>query len=284
LIDNTLGQIPGLVTIGEGWYVWRRGMLNNCYCGCSRRFEQCEFWNAVFREAFGEADRKDLKMMFDIFRPLSFYQLGMYFGIHSKKLKEAKKNIEKLYLAIAKVSGCNMIVDSSKWASYGRLLSDIPAFDVRNIHIVRDPRAVTFSWKRKKKYEPLADSDFYYKQYSVFRSTFEWIIWNSSIEVLKKPFKQKYHPLRYEDFVKLPQKEIQEILRFAGEGERKVKMKRNRIMPMNNHCIAGSSLRFNSGDIEIKLDNQWQDDMSRMGKLIVTILTLPFLWLYRYKL
>jgi hypothetical protein len=282
LVDNVLGQIPGFFTIGEGWYIWRRGLLHNCYCGCRLRFRKCQFWNRVFQEAFTDIDNPEARKMADYFRPISKYQLEMLLNKHSEELSQVTKNIEKFYRAVSKVSKCNVIIDSSKWASYGRLLSTISSFDVRQIYMVRDPRGVAFSWKRKKKYEPFADSDFYYKRYNVFRSAAEWLIWNTSIEFLRKLDKQKYYFFRYEDFVKVSHKEIKKILEFAGESERKIPIKNGRIVLGKNHCIAGSPLRFRRGETEIKFDDEWKEKMNWINKTIMTFLTLPYMLYYRY--
>ena len=56
-----------------------------------------------------------------------------------------------LYSSIMARTGCSVIVDSSKFASYGHLLASNPAFDVRVIHLVRDSRAVAHSWQRRKR-------------------------------------------------------------------------------------------------------------------------------------
>ena len=65
-------------------------------------------------------------------------------------LGEYAENTGRLYTAIADTTGCDVIVDSSKWPQYGLLLSETLPFDVYVLHLVRDPRAVAYSWQRRQ--------------------------------------------------------------------------------------------------------------------------------------
>ena len=52
LLGHILGQVPGFCFIGEAMYAGR--VLGDRLCGCSAPLEDCEFWNAVRREAAGD--------------------------------------------------------------------------------------------------------------------------------------------------------------------------------------------------------------------------------------
>jgi hypothetical protein len=54
----------------------------------------------------------------------------------------------RVYRAVRSVSGASVIVDSSKYATYGGLLAGVPGLDLRALHLVRDSRAVAYSWRR----------------------------------------------------------------------------------------------------------------------------------------
>lgn len=50
-----------------------------------------------------------------------------------------------LYRAIRRVTGARVVVDSSKNASYARILADTPGIRLRILHLVRDSRGVAYS-------------------------------------------------------------------------------------------------------------------------------------------
>ena len=54
----------------------------------------------------------------------------------------------RTYAAIAQVSGRRVVIDSSKHASLAFCLSTSPALDLRVVHVIRDSRAVAYSWSR----------------------------------------------------------------------------------------------------------------------------------------
>ncbi len=54
------------------------------------------------------------------------------------------------YRAVAAVSGASVVVDSSKYPLHGLFLSTVPDIDLIAMLLVRDPRAVAYSWTRHK--------------------------------------------------------------------------------------------------------------------------------------
>src|SRR5947209_19958625 len=53
LLDRMLGQVPGVLAIGEVVHIWRRGVGEDQLCGCGKAFTDCEFWSEVGDVAFG---------------------------------------------------------------------------------------------------------------------------------------------------------------------------------------------------------------------------------------
>src|SRR5215204_7091410 len=82
------------------------------------------------------------------------YALAARTSIRTRKmntlLEESDDVLEQLYRAIQRVSGAGVIVDSSKRLTYAVLLSLLPFADLRVVHLVRDSRAVAYSWGRTK--------------------------------------------------------------------------------------------------------------------------------------
>ena len=86
-----------------------------------------------------------------------------------------------MYRAVLDVSGCALVVDSSKLPSYGFVLGQVPDLDVRFVHLVRDPRGAAYSWSRPKA-QP--DSEDGMQRMSVLKSSSLWLAWNASAPAL----------------------------------------------------------------------------------------------------
>ena len=68
----------------------------------------------------------------------------------ASRLAEYTLRLGKLYRAVQETTGSRVIVDSSKLPSYGYVLGMTPGVDLYVVHLVRDPRAIAYSWLRKK--------------------------------------------------------------------------------------------------------------------------------------
>ena len=293
ILAQTLGQIPGFVYVGELWRVWYRGVRGNERCGCGQLFYSCEFWRAVGEEAFGGWENVDVDMMVE-FRPYidrrrytPHYALAAKTNVRSSKvntlLEICGPILERLYRAIQRVSGAGVIVDSSKRFSYGVLLSLLPFADLRVVHLVRDSRAVAYSWGRTKE-SPAVVGGRLMPRMSPAQVSRAWSIHNYPYTFL---WGLAYlSRLRYEDFVSNPIVYLAETLvrvGFDDEAERLHDVIRGRQISLStDHTVSGNPGRFRTGNIELRLDKEWKGKMRGADKNIVTALTAPLLLKYGY--
>jgi len=293
ILTQTLGQIPGFVNVGELWQVWHRGLQENECCGCGRRFYSCEFWTAVGDEAYGGWDNVDVDKM-AAFRPYlkglrhtPHYALAANTGIRTRKmntlLEECGPVLERLYRAIQTVSGAGVIVDSSKRSSYAQLLNLLPFADLRVVHLVRDSRAVAYSWQRTKE-SPAVVGGRLMPRLSPAKASRRWSLQNYSYGLLSR-FAHLTR-LRYEDFVNDPTFYIAETLLragFAGEAGSLHEVVHGREISLSvDHTVSGNPSRFRTGKIELRLDEEWKGKMRGADKNVVTVLTAPLLLNYGY--
>lgn len=288
ILGNVLGQINGFFFGGEVCNLWSQSLAGNRLCGCNIPSKECEVWKSIFNEAFGGMDKIDVKHMRQMMRRgIRTRYIPLLFMPGGKELLKSKvglflDNLEKLYLAIKKVTNSNVIVDCSKHSGYGYMLSLIPEVDLYIIHLVRDPRAVTFSWL-KKKIQPDKDETLYMSQYGPFKSCLQWNIRNVLAETFWEKNKSKYIRVRYEDFTNNPKNVIQSIVSMVNEvppslpfvDEHKVKLG-------INHGVWGNPSRFRSGIVELQKDEEWKEKMKKGDKIISTIYTWPLLLKYEY--
>ena len=191
-----------------------------------------------------------------------------------------REPLVRLYGAIREVSGCEVIVDSSKFPWYGLVLAALPDFDVRVLHLVRDSRGVAFSEMRRKQDR----TGHFMKQKGPMETALFWSLNNVSARVLGWRASD-YIRLRYEDFVTDPEDALREILaRFDGLDRDFGFLDGDTVELGVNHTVAGNPIRFDSGPVALSLDLEWREAMSRTDRVATTAATWPLLAMYGYQL
>jgi len=282
LLDRVLGHCSDrFFSGGELRHIWKEGYGENRVCGCGQPFASCEFWSAVSESAFG-TPRLDpepvlqLKQRVDRWWKiprLAMSHRGSRLEVHLTRYQD---HLRRLYGAIADQSGADVIIDSTKDPSHGYVLSSMPDIDLRVVHLVRDSRAVAYSWQRKK-FNPGSGVDM--NRYSLIKTGLEWGAINALIGGLRRR-SSGYTMVRYEDLVADPGTQLTRILDMMDEEgtlpyEGLVHLR-------NDHTVAGNPIRFKRGETKLRLDDEWRTSMSLFGKIVMTSLTLPGLASYGF--
>lgn len=291
LLERALAQLPGVCGAGEVVYLWERGLVNDERCGCGEPFSRCAFWTAVGDAAFGGWDEVDperiaaLAARVDDVKYVPRMLLGATAGRFARDAREYVSFYERLYAGIRAVSGCDVVVDSSKITSLAYLLQRSPRLDLRMVHILRDPRAVAYAWTKVVRRPEITDGTAYMPRYS---PTYMGALY-SGHHVLLEALRLKGVPttnLRYEDFADAPREAIERVARFAG-----VPWDRDAVLGADDHTLrldvvhtaSGNPSRFQTGDVRVRRDEAWVGAMPRRQKQVVTVLTAPLLAAYRYR-
>lgn len=288
LLGNVLGQVDGFVSVGEIRNIWLHGMIQNKVCGCGMPFDECAMWQPILDEAFGGKDGVDPEKMIRLreswvrtmHTPLMLVPSTR--RLIRQRLAEYLDNLERLYDAVQATTGSRVIVDTSKFPSYGFAVGMVPSIDLRVIHLVRDPRAVAYSWLRKK-LQPDPETPEYILQDSPARSSLRWAARNLGTEAFWRRSPKKYLMLRYEDFVAEPRKTIEGALELVWEEATPVPhVAEHEVKLGANHNIWGNPNRFQTGLVRLRPDDEWASQMRPQDKSLVTSLTLPLLVRYGY--
>ncbi len=293
LAQRLLGELPGVCVAGEVVHLWQRGVTDNERCGCGVVFERCDFWSAVAESAFGgwsrvEVDRiAGLRGRVDRTRFIPVLARRTLPDRVGRDLDEYTSYYWRLYGAIADVSGCRTVVDSSKHASLAFCLSRRADIDLRVVHVIRDSRAVAYSWTTRVR-RPEAPGESFMTRYSPARAAREWNTQNGALQLLAHNSTPVLR-VRYEDLVSDVQPTLRSIAGFAGlavdesglafirAGEQTPWAELRR-----SHSAAGNPMRFLAGRIDIRPDDRWQTAMPGSQRRAVTALTLPLLSHYGY--
>lgn len=288
ILSNVLGQLEGCFSAGEIYYLWDHLGKDNVLCGCGTSFRECGLWGDVIQRAFSKTGVDPDRMR----------QLGVA-GLRTRNIPrlafakprrrvlntmaEYAETIDKLYAAIADTTGCDVIVDSSKWPSYGLLLSERPGLDVYVLHLVRDPRAVAYSWQRRKPRPDRGGGPFMCR--TTVNSSARWLAWNAAIEAFWRRGSGRYLLVRYEDFVAEPLVIVRQVLDMLGERSLDVDLTVDREVFLDVcHTVDGNPARLQTGLVRLEKDDEWESAMGIRTQVAVTSMTLPLLLRYRYPL
>ncbi len=293
LFERLLGELPGVCPAGEVVHMWQRGVAENERCGCGEAFGACDFWIKVGKAAFGgwenvSTDRIiGLRATVDRTRRIPLLARRSLPARLQAAVTDYTGYYLSVYRAIADVSGCQTVVDSSKHASLAFCLARREEIGLRVIHLVRDSRAVAYSWTTKVA-RPDGDTGNYMTTYRPARAAAQWNAQNGALQLLARRGTEVLR-LRYEDFVAAPEQAVRQAATFAGLAAGDLPLgvlgsdDESRCALLSKaHTASGNPLRFVTGKVPIRSDDRWRASMPGAERRTVTALTLPLLSHYGY--
>ncbi len=291
LVGRVLGEPPNTVCVGETHYLWSRGLIDNVGCGCGQPFRSCPFWSEVGDEAFGGWNRVDPKWLTEVDRvtnqlaALPFYWVPWLRPGLRDTIGDYATRLTALYAAIAKVSGAKTIIETSKDPTFACLLMRMPSSDVRIVHLVRDSRAVAYSWTRRRREPSPIGGQQFMPQFSPAHTAKSWSTWNLSFAALSTA-RSPYLKLTYESFVADPPAALRKLSAFADETLvlPDSQMTDAEVKLGDHHIFSGNPMRTSTGWLPIRLDTEWQTQLAPAQIATVTAITWPLLLRYGYPL
>ena len=294
VLTKLLNFWPGLIGVNEICYLWKYGIEANHPVSDGTLFSESGFWQQVLARVY--PDRPIRRKQADFFAHSG--QNGLKNLIlnqwRPRPLADEERAyahaLEKLYASVLEVSGEQYIVDSSKTPDYAYFLSRIDSIDMVLLHLVRDPRGVAYSWSKKfARNDVRADATVAMTSFGLLQATLRWIKWNVGCELVKRRKNVRYRRVRYEDFVKNPQKVLDGIAALLGFPEHPPPYELTAEGFHDQHHARDISMwgnpvvRTRSGPVRVVVDDEWKKEMSLWKKIAVSVLTFPFLVRYGYK-
>jgi hypothetical protein len=289
LLDRAIGMRDGFCSLGELQFIWQRSFGENQLCGCGQPFHDCEFWREVSYAAFDSApadvdELAALTLKAEVDRKHRIPSLVLNApGAMRRALRDYGELIERLYGAILDVAKARVIVDSSKDPRHGLALSRLDCIELHVVHLIRDPRAVAFSWGRRRQRPEIHWQQQEMARQPVRAAAARWTTHNAVVELLCATA-DRHHRLRYEDFVADPQGAVSQILEPYESAGATVAGSPGEIMLEPSHSVSGNPMRFDSGSLRVKIDDEWRAAMSLRDRVEVTSFTWPLLARYGYHL
>jgi sulfotransferase family protein len=292
LLERMLGHVPGFVPAGELENIWQRGFDDSQLCSCGRAFLECDFWTSVANHAYGSPNEVPQQRLSSLIRERSrirFIPQVRFPALRTASLKrdlaDFRAALVPLYASVMTTSGATTVVDSSKSPSYAYLLATIPEIELYVVHLVRDSRAVCYSWQKRVRRPEVTSGVAYMGGFRPATSARRWNLRNGLAELLRFSAK-RYVRVRYEDLVKDPHHALSKIVAAVGKGGVRIPNfpgpPRTVALPRIYHTASGNPIRFEHQALEVTPDIEWCTKLESRSKLTVTALTLPLLLHYGY--
>jgi Sulfotransferase family len=288
LVERMLGAAPGWVNIGELVDLARSVAPGDELCGCGRPFSACPFWTSVGEVAFGGWTPEVLERLRQGQRAAARQRHlpGLLAGRRaSGALTGLRADYGRIYRAVAEVSGARVVVDASKGPALGLALAGAPDLDLLVLNVVRDPRAVAWSWQRHvERPHATAGSEEMWR-IPAHRSAAQWSALQLEMTAIAALGGVPAARLRYEEFVADPVAALVAAtgslgVPLAAVDLPSVEAGRTELGP--SHGLSGNPGRFTSGPVTLRRDDRWATTMPARDRAVVTALTLPLLAAYGY--
>lgn len=245
LLDLMLNAHPGIVSVGEvlklnrrlGYRNPEKQIYTECSCGAPSLWA-CPFWSAVNAETL-QAEGKSLADL-DV--------LGL------RDLDPGHAPNVVMFRAIAKVSGKDFIVDSSKMPRRLAYLMQFEELDVHPIHLVRDPKGQIASVMRKHG--------------GFLKNIFRYELVH---EQIRRKLKSVPHSVvRYEDLVRDPERTLRSVLAPFGLDFDPQQLAWGEQV---KHNVGGNHMRWEAKS-QLVLDEKWKERLSTLQQRVIDIGTL----------
>jgi hypothetical protein len=285
LLGNVLNELPGVLHVGELHYLWQNGVLasgTNSACGCGRSLRECPQWAPVLEPVGGLGSE-------GLAHHVVMRQHALLRTRHTRaRLAEAQgrrapapgvtellDRTAALYQSLRTEGGERLIVDGSKFPAEAAALCGRTDVDVRILHVVRDPRATAYSYRRSKDYiSPMSPA----------RSSGYWSAFNIASDLVGEAVPGRYMRVRHEDLAKHPRATVAGILHFLGMDDASPVDESGTVELTGNHTVTGNPDRLRQGATSIRADERWRTELAARDITVATAAAAPLLRRYGYPL
>ena len=288
ILHRLIALLDGMLPLGELVHIWDRGIGENQLCGCGERFHSCGFWQDVLEASFGSISAAPARDVLAYQHQFVRTKCLAKYWRHSAALR-GDKNFQALTAAygdllrgLVEVSGKWHLIDASKQPMMGVFLCSLPEVDLKLVHLVRDPRGVVYSMKRRRRRVEVVDGEAFMDRKTSVAAAVEWDKINLVTEVLGRISTNAVR-IHYEDLCMDWHRQLQRIVENLAIDARlgALTAKPDVMMPVH-HTVSGNPNRLGSGRTSITADTEWRTRMRLSDRLLVNFITAPLMGYYGY--
>lgn len=287
IFEMLLNTSPHFWTIGEFHVLPWEIRTNTKPCGCGLLVEECPVWAPIIqqhRPVFLQGSISRFRESYNTDHAIRWSELPTLLFGGAKFSSQRHLDIDaygaenEIVLrsvadtAINKYQRRQMwIVDSSKSPYRLLWLAASNRFNLRVIHLVKDPRAFAFSMSKSTKGIS--------RTLRVGRAAARWQIENRLIDrvLVNHLPRETWRRIKYEDLATDPQRIFAEVCQWLGIPKHDLDCGALRA---ENHGISGNPSRFEKGGI--KLDQKWIDGLSPALQRLALISSAGLAAKYKY--
>lgn len=296
LVGKVLSALPDSFFAGELQILWLRRLESWGYdhdpvikCACHAPVIECDVWAPVLDALDVEA--RDPDEVYAWYRAMrkDYAEHKLLGGIPASVSPGTRRLIRDnalLYRRLSEVTGAGTIIDTSKSAAYGTALTRMPEdAEVYLLHITRDPRGIMHSRLGTRKRRGMETLKGRAHGSLLVRTCAHWWKRNLGADALCKEHPpERVLRLRYEDLIDRPRTAFNAVARWLGEEQDLPFVDERTVTLPPNHSYAANRNRREVGDVEIRRNRAWQDELDAADRRAITALTFPLLKRYGYAL
>jgi hypothetical protein len=277
VLGNVLAEVPGFFHAGELRYLWLNGVLgggSNRRCGCGDELAGCPVWSKVLAAAT-PADRTMQEHAAEVVAWHAACRTRHTWRVLRRGPQGGWPAVlAATYRAVAEVTGAEVVVDTSKYASDAALLWRLDGIRPAHLHLVRDPRAVAFSYRRPKGYV---------ERRSALDSTLHWVGANLAAESVARAHPGGSLRVRHEELAADPRAVVGRVLALAGRPGAPNPVAADGTVELGgNHTVTGNPDRFGRGRTRLRREEGWRAGLPARQRAVATVVALPLLARYGY--
>jgi len=288
ILGNVLNEVPGFFHVGEIHFLWKNssGLGVNNLCGCGATLPECPVWSAILPAgrpagtAPAEHARNVMRRQRSAARTRHTWRI-MRHGLNGKDpavaadLAEHVELMAGIYRAVAAQTGSRVLVDTTKIPGEAAVLPLLPGIRTVFVHLVRDPMAVSNSWRTPKDYVYTMPAG---------KNTAYWRAFNIASKAILRRYPKQSMLLRYEDFIADPAGTVDTLLRMCGADPAGNPVHGQTVTLHTNHTVTGNPDRFRHGETVIRpKDESWRTSLPRLARLSTAVVAWPMAWRYGYR-
>lgn len=287
LLTDVLGQIDGWANVGELMFYWRNRVDGSGRsCGCGALLSECTFWREV-ADAAPKATALDPEVVELVYGSRA---VSRWPGLMARERRHDaafvvwRDALSDLYRAIAEITGCHVVIDSSKQPPSGLVATSAGVGDVSLLQLTRDPRAVVTSWLEPKANERFPDEKLFAMRPS--RATFDWLAQSAATSLIlrRRVPADRFMRLAYEDFVVKPKISVERISAWMGDPDAVLPFtSATTVITEPTHSIAGNPDRHGTAERTIADQQRWRSDLPSRTRRMVEVATWPLARTYGYR-
>lgn len=288
IFGRLLGVIEGATYAGELRRLWSKGFRPGRNCGCGKPHRDCEVWSKLLvpEATYLQPSLADIGRVQEEAAPSkhSWWHARRILRSTSPLSADTAKGrylsiLSDMYRAFGDVSGAHVVIDTSKNPGDAALLASAPDVSTYCVEIVRDPRGVVFSRRRRR---APSDPRGFRPLDTIATAAFWTLSHFASAAVRRRYGPERSLVVHYEQLVDAPDESVRAVARLVGVSPPNMELSPGTPVDLPIAHGPDGNGRFRATQLVLNLDDQWKEDLHPIDRSLTTVLAYPLLRRYGY--